>query len=94
MSKCPGLKCPMAVLGMRHLAAVLHQPSNRKLYPVQRLIDSIKCLAILKGLYTHFMGLHLAWLEIVDGISFWCSKCGDGGGLEHTGMLLALYSMW
>jgi hypothetical protein len=40
------------------------------------------------GVYARFMRLHLAWLQELDGTSFWCSKCGDGGGLEDDDMLL------
>ena len=34
------------------------------------------------------MRLHLAWLQKLDGTSFWSSKCGDGGGLDDDDMLL------
>ena len=40
------------------------------------------------GVYARFMKLHLAWLQALDGTSFLCSKCGDGGGLEDDDMLL------
>ena len=34
------------------------------------------------------MRLHLAWLQALDGTSFWCSNCGDGGGLDDDDLLL------
>ena len=39
------------------------------------------------GVYAQFMQLHLAWLQELNGTSCWCSKCGDGGGLEDDSML-------
>ena len=40
------------------------------------------------GVYARFMRLHLAWLQELNGTSFWCSKCGDRGGLEDDDVLL------
>ena len=88
MDKCAGHKCPMVVPGTNHHVVVLYQPSSRKLHPGQRLVDPNKRSVMPMGVYARFMRLHLAWLQALDGTSFWCSKCGDGGDLEDDDMLL------
>ena len=40
------------------------------------------------GVYARFMRLHMALLQVLSGTSFWCSKCGDGGGLDDNDLLL------
>ena len=60
MSKYAGLECRMVVLGTRHHAVVLCQPSTRKLYLGQRLIDPNKRSAMPMGVYAEIMRLHLA----------------------------------
>ena len=54
----------------------------------QRLIDPNRSSAIPMGVYARFMRLHMAWLQVLSGTSFWCSKCGDGGGLDDNDLLL------
>ena len=81
-------ECPMVVLGTDHHVVVLCRPSSRKLHPGQRLIDSNKRSAMPMGVHARFMWLHLAWLQALDGTSFWCSKCGDRGGLDDDDMPL------
>ena len=93
MDKCAGLKCPMVVPGTNHHVVVLCQPSSRKLHSGQRLVDVNRRSAMPMGVYARFMRLHLAWLQALDGTSFWCSKCGDGGGLEDDDMLLVCDSV-
>ena len=88
MGKCAGYKCPMAVLDTNHHVVVLCQPSSRKLHPGQRLADVKKRSVMPMGVYAWVMWLHLAWLQALDGTSFWCSKCGGWGGLGGNGMLL------
>ena len=78
----------MVVPGTNHHVVVLIQPGNRKLHPGQRLIDSDKRAVMPMGVYARFMRLHMAWLQARDGTSFWCSKCGDEGGLDDDDMLL------
>tara|TARA_B110000027_G_scaffold96578_1_gene101977 strand:- start:445 stop:1812 length:1368 start_codon:yes stop_codon:yes gene_type:complete len=93
MDKCAGLKCPMVVPGTNHHVVVLCQPSSRKLHSGQRLVDVNRRSAMPMGVYARFMRLHLAWLQALDGTSFWCSKCGDGGGLEDDDLLLVCDSV-
>ena len=88
MDKCAGHKCLMVVPGTNRHAVVLCQPSSRKLHPGQRLVDANERLVMPMGVYARFMRLHLAWLQPLNGASLWCSKCGDGGGLEDDNMLL------
>ena len=88
MCKCAGYECPMVVPGTNHHVVVLCQPSSRKLHLGQRLTDSNKRSAMLMGVYARFLRLHLTWLRALDGTSFWCSKCGDGGGLDDDNIML------
>ena len=74
MDKCAGYKCPMVVPGMNHHVVVLCQLSSRKLHPGQRLVDVNRQSAMPMGVYAQFMWLHLAWLQELNGTSFWCSK--------------------
>ena len=89
----------MVVLGTRHHVVMLCQPSRWKLHPGQELMDSNRRLAMPMGVYAYCMGggcmpvgLHFAWLQVFDSMSFWCSKCGDGGGLEDNNLLLVCHS--
>ena len=77
MDTCAGHKCPMAVRGTNHHVVVLCQLSSWKLHPGQQLMDANKRSVMAMGVYAQFMKLHLAWLQVLDGTSFWCSKCGD-----------------
>ena len=75
---------------MNHHVAALCQLSSWKLHPGQQLVDANKRSVMPMGVHAWFMGLHfkLAWLQALDGASFWCSKCGDGGDLEEEDVLL------
>ena len=88
MSKCAGYKCLMVLPGTNHHVVLLCQSSNLKPHPGQRLIDSNKRSVMPMEVYARFVRLHLAWLQALDGTSFWCSKSGDGGGLGNDELLL------
>ena len=88
LDKCAGHKCPMVVPGTNHHVVVL-QPSSRKLHPGQRLVDANKRSVMpMRYMLGSCGSMHLAWLQALDGASFWCSKCGDGGGLKDDDVLL------
>ena len=62
-------------------AAAVSDSQEEPSHPAQRRVPQAVNSRVPLGLWAHLWRAHTSWLATVDGYSYWCSICHEGGGV-------------